>query len=81
MPSNLAPSCRSVNLTSALFRSILRRMPIKPEDLERLRSEAEIDERTMYRFVSGQSVRGDIRRRVARAAKRLRIVLPRELAA
>lgn len=56
---------------------MLRNMVIKPEDIERLRSEAEVDERTMYRYVSGQSVRGDVRRRVARAAKRLRITIPK----
>lgn len=56
-------------------------MAIKPEDMERLRIEAEVDERTMYKLIAGQAVRGDIRRRVARAAKRLKIALPQELAA
>ncbi len=56
-------------------------MVIKPEDMERLLIEAEVDERTMYKLIAGQAVRGDIRRRVARAAKRLKIALPQELAA
>ncbi len=58
----------------------MRRM-LKPEEIERLRSEAMVDERTMYRWATGQAVRGDVRRRVERAAKRLRIVIPAELAA
>ena len=52
------------------------RFMLKPEELERLRGEAMVDERTMYRLATGQKVRGDVRRRVERAAKRLRIELP-----
>lgn len=52
------------------------RSMLTPQDIERLRAEAMIDERTMYRLATRQAVRGDVRRRVERAAKRLRITLP-----
>lgn len=77
-------SCPRFSDLSRCLLTVLRNrltMPsmLKPEDVERLRVEAMIDERTMYRLTTGQSVRGDVRRRVERAAKRLSIVLPRGL--
>lgn len=54
---------------------------LTPSELERLRAEAMIDERTMYRLATKQAVRGDVKRRVERAAKRLRIDLPADFLA
>lgn len=50
---------------------------LKPEDLQRLATEASLDERTVARLAMRKPVRGDIRRRVTIAAERLRVVLPR----
>jgi hypothetical protein len=52
---------------------------LKPEELERLRVEATIDERTMYRVAAAKPVRPDVRRRLEAAALRLAIRLPRGL--
>ncbi len=50
---------------------------LKPEELERIRVEATVDERTMYKVTARQFVRSDVRARIEKAAARLGLSLPR----
>jgi|HubBroStandDraft_6_1064221.scaffolds.fasta_scaffold525120_1 hypothetical protein len=63
--------------TPTVARSPTTSRRLESLDKRRLALEAEVDEKTLRRFLRGEEVRDASRRRIVRTAKALRLELPR----